>query len=301
MRYRINNEYINISNYSPFSHINEVSDKYKYQKFSLPIVNINNTIVPVHPDTFTDLRLNKEDILFYIDVYPTSSFRTVYYKDKNIFIKLPITRNITRGIRTLPNKELLRSRKAFEILKKIKIEHFNILEEIPVFNPDERFNYIIRRIPNKMIKPLFMIIRTKFLSNKKMIFLIKRMIDIWLQLAKKGVFLEFHTQNILVDDKLDIYYRDLSDVRSIRYDIKSSYDITESELMSLSFDKTFCEQNILHIFRYYDTLDFKEIKNYIRKRIEYYELKFPNYSLGFSKTKKERIPIRKPLSVFRKE
>ena len=70
--------------------------------------------------------------------------------------------------------------------------------------------------------------------------------------------------------------------------------------MTLSFDKTFCSQNLDHIFRYYSELDRLQIKDYIKKKINYYKLQFPNYSLGFSKTKKERIPIRKPLSFYRK-
>ena len=299
MKYRIKNEYINISNYSPFAHINEVSEKYKYKMFQLPIVIINNSIVPVHPDTFEDLKLNKKDILYYIDVYPTSSFRTVYYKDKNIFIKLPITRNITRGIRTLSNKELLRSKEAYNVLKNIRIKNFNILEEIPIFNEDERFNYIIRKIPKVGIKPLFTIIKSHSLTNNKMLALIRRMIDIWMQLAKKGVFLEFHTQNILVDKNLNIYYRDLSDVRSIKFNIKPSYDISENDLMCLSFDKTFCEQNLKHILRYYESLNIKDIKDYIKIEIERYHLKFPDYSLGFSLEKRERIPVKKDLSIFR--
>ena len=300
MKYKIKNEYINIENYSPFSHINEVSNEYKYNKFKLPIVNINNSIVPIHPDTFSDLNLNKDNILYYIDVYPTSSFRTVYYKEKNIFIKLPITRIITRGIRTLPNKELIRSAKAQEIIKNIKIKHFYVLEEIQVFNQDERFNYIIRKIPNKNITPLFTIIRKKSLTKEKMQILIKRIINIWLQLAKKHIFLEFHTQNILVDNSLNIYYRDLSDIRSIEYDIKPSYKINENDLMALSFDKTLCEQNIDHILRYYTELDKSYIKDYIKKQIKKYKLDFPNYSLGYSKVKKERIPIKKSLSYYRK-
>ena len=178
MKYKIKNEYINIENYSPFSHINEVSNEYKYNKFKLPIVNINNSIVPIHPDTFSDLNLNKDNILYYIDVYPTSSFRTVYYKEKNIFIKLPITRIITRGIRTLPNKELIRSAKAQEIIKNIKIKHFYVLEEIQVFNQDERFNYIIRKIPNKNITPLFTIIRKKSLTKEALISLKKDIIPL---------------------------------------------------------------------------------------------------------------------------
>ena len=300
MRYRIKNEYINIENYSPFSYVNEVSDEYKYTKFLLPIVIINNSVIPIHPDTFNDLKINRDKILYYIEVYPTSSFRTVYYKDKNIFLKLPITRNITRGIRTLPKKELLRANKANELLKNIKIDCFNFLEEIPIYNTDERFNYIIRKIPDKNITPLFTIIRKKSLSTSRMIVLIKRMINIWLSLAARHIFLEFHTQNILIDSSLNIYYRDLSDVRSIKYNIKPSYEITEIDLMTLSFDKTFCEQNISHILKYYSDIDLIKINKYINRRIAYYNLKFPNYSLGFSRTKKERIPIKKELTTYRK-
>lgn len=300
MKYKIKNEYINIDNYSPFCHINEVSDAYKYNKFLLPIVKVGDNVVPIHPDTFDDLKIAKENILYHIEVYPTASFRTVYYKDKNIFIKLPITRNITRGIRTLPNEELIRAKKALTVLKEIKIEHFYILEEIPVFNNDDRFNFIIRKLPNKKVVPLFTIIKRRSLSSKKMMFLIERMIDIWLSLATKGVFLEFHTQNILIDKHLNVYYRDLSDVRSIKFNIKPSYNIEEVDLMTLSFDKTFCEQNLSHIIRYYDKLDLTKIKKYIKTKIEYHGLKFPNYSLGFSQEKKERIPIRKKLSIYRK-
>ena len=139
---------------------------------------------------------------------------------------------------------------------------------------------IIRKIPNKNITPLFTIIRKKSLTKEKMQILIKRIINIWLQLAKKHIFLEFHTQNILVDNSLNIYYRDLSDIRSIEYDIKPSYKINENDLMALSFDKTLCEQNIDHILRYDTELDRAYIKDYIKKQIKKYKLDFPNYSLG---------------------
>ena len=68
MKYRIKNEYINIDNYSPFSSVNEISEEYKYTKFKLPIVNINNTIVPIHPDTMNDLNIDKSNIIYYIDI-----------------------------------------------------------------------------------------------------------------------------------------------------------------------------------------------------------------------------------------
>ena len=300
MKYNIKNEYININNYSPFSHVNEVSKKYQKSKFKLPIVNIDNSIIPIHPDTFNDLKLDPSNILFYIDVYPTSSYRTVYYKDKNIFLKLPILRNITRGIRNLPNKELERSKKAYQILKDIKIKHFNILEEIPIFNNNENYNYIIRKTPDKKITPLFTIIKQKKYSQKRINNLIKRMINIYLELASNHIFLEFHTQNILIDSKDNIYYRDLSDVRSIKYNIIPSYKATEKDLLTLSFDKTFCDQNLNHIFNYYKSLDKQEIIKYIKKKIKYYNLEFHNYSLGFSNANQKRIPIKKPLTEYRK-
>ena len=292
MKYNIKNEYINISNYSPFSHINEVSKKYQKNPFMLPIVNIDNSIVPIHPDTFNDLKISIKRVLFYIKVYPTASFRTVYYKDKNIFIKLPILRKITRGIRNLPNKELMRSEQAKKILSKINIKYFNYLDEIPIYNNDDNYNYIIRLIPNKKLTPLFTIIKQKRISKEKITLLIKRMIDIWLQLAKQKIYLEFHTQNILIDCKYNIYYRDLSDVRSLKYDIKPSYKTTDINLMTLSFDKTFCMQNLEHIFNSFSYLDKEYFIKYIKKRIEYYKLKFPNYSLIYNLKESKRIPVK---------
>ncbi len=300
MKYKIKNEYINIDNYSPFWKVNEVSKNYRKKPFLLPIVAINNKIIPMHPDTLNDLNLDVK-ILFYIKVYPTSSFRTVYYKNKNIFIKLPLTRKITRSTRLLSDNDLERSKKANDILKNIHIKGFNYLEEIPIFNDSNNLNYIIRLIPNKKLKPLFTIIKQHRYSKERMIKLIKRMIDIWLKLAKEKIFLEFHTQNILIDDNDFIYYRDLSDVRSIKYNILPSYKIREKDLMTLSFDKTFCTQNLDHILRYYKTIDKKDIIKYINKKIKEYKLEFPNYSLEFSKTSTERIPIKTKLIEYRKK
>ena len=299
MKYQIKNEYINIDNYSPFSHINEVSNEYRKEKFKLPIVNINNNIIPIHPDTFKDLKLDNNSILFYIDVYPTASFRTVYNKDKNIFIKLPLLREITRGIRNLPQKELDRSKSANNLLKELNIKHFNYLEEIPIYNENENYNYIIRKIPNQNITPLFTIIRKKSISQKRMYILIKRLINIWLEIATHGIFLEFHTQNILIDKDLNIYYRDLSDVRSYKYNLLPSHPTNEIDLMTLSFDKTFCEQNLEHIFRYYNELNKAMIIKYIKKRIKYYKLTFRDYSLTFPKNSKERIPIKIEKTIYR--
>lgn len=299
MKYNIENEYINIDNYSPFCNINDVSQKYQQNCFELPIVYLNNNLFPVHPDTFSDLKLDKKDVLYYIKVYPTASFRTVYYREKNIFIKLSLTRKITRGIRTLPNKELDRATLANELLKNVTIKHFNYLEEKTIYNSDERFNYIIRKIPNKKLVPLFTVIKTRNLSNEKMLKLIKRMINIWLYLATKGLYLEFHTQNILIDTNLNIYYRDLSDVRSPRNKLNSSYSISDKDLMALSFDKTFCSQNLSHILRYYTQLDKKCIIKYITKKIEEYKLVFPEYSLKFDEKRSERIPIKVSKTEFR--
>lgn len=292
MKYNIKNEYINIENYSPFSHINEVSTIYQKTPFMLPIVNINDSIVPIHPDTFNDLNIKKDNIIFYIKVYPTASYRTVYYKEKNIFIKLPLLRTITRGIRNLPNKELDRSKLATNLLSKINIKHFYYLKEIPIYNKDENYNYIIRLIPNKKLTPLFTIIKKHNKETKQMILIIKRMIDIWLELASKNIFLEFHTQNILIDSYNNIYYRDLSDIRSIKHNIKPSYTITDKDLMTLSFDKTFCTQNLKHILNYYKDINKEEIVKYIKKKINYYNLSFPNYSLMFDTNNPKRIPIK---------
>ena len=299
MKYQIKNEYINIDNYSPFSHINEVSKEYRKEKFKLPIININNSIIPIHPDTFKDLKLDNNNILFYIDVYPTASFRTVYNKEKNIFIKLPLLREITRGIRNLPKKELDRSKSANNLLKELNIKHFNYLDEIPIYNENENYNYIIRKIPSKNITPLFTIIRKKSLNQKRMYILIKRLINVWLEIATHGIFLEFHTQNILIDKDLNIYYRDLSDVRSYKYNLLPSYPTNEIDLMTLSFDKTFCEQNLEHIFRYYNELDKTIIIKYIKKRIKYYKLTFRDYSLTFPRNSKERIPIKIEKTIYR--
>ena len=299
MKYNIKNEYINIDNYSPFCNVNEVSQEYRNKMFKIPIVYLNNNIFPIHPDTFNDLKLDKKSILFYIKVYPTASYRTVYYKERNIFIKLSLTRKITRGVRTLPNKELDRASLANNLLKNIHIKHFNYLQEKVVYNKDEKFNYIMRTIPNKNLIPLFTIIKRKKLSKEKMIKLIKRMIDVWLCLASNGLYLEFHTQNILIDNNLNIYYRDLSDVRSPKNNLLPSYDINEQDLMTLSFDKTFCSQNLAHIFRYYNKINKKEICEYITERIKYYNLSFPNYSVMFDKKRSERIPIKVQKTEYR--
>ena len=292
MKYNINNEYINIDNYSPFSHVNEVSSIYRSDSFLLPIVNVNDSIVPVHPDTFSDLRLKEIQVLFYIKVYPTASYRTVYYKEKNIFIKLPLMRKITRGIRNLPRKELDRAKLANELLDNINIKYFDFLREIPIYNEDENYNYIIRRIPDKKLTPLFTLIKKQEISSKRMVLIIKRMIDIWLELASNNIYLEFHTQNILVDSDNNIYYRDLSDVRSIKYNIKPSYSITDNDLMTLSFDKTFCTQNLKHIFNYYKDIKKDEIVEYIKSKIKYYNLSFPDYSLMYDLHDSKRIPVK---------
>ena len=54
--YDVEKEYINITNYSPFCHINEVSEQYRDKPFMLPYYAFSSDDVrPVHPDTFTDL------------------------------------------------------------------------------------------------------------------------------------------------------------------------------------------------------------------------------------------------------
>lgn len=61
--YGIEKEYINITGYSPFCHINEVSEQYRYKPFMIPYYAFSsNDIRPVHPDTFTDLGLNPRQV-----------------------------------------------------------------------------------------------------------------------------------------------------------------------------------------------------------------------------------------------
>ncbi len=302
MKYNIHNEYINIDNYSPFWHVNEVSEEYQKTPFLLPIVNISEKSVPVHPDTFNDLLLNEKSIVRKVKVYPTSSYRTVYEENENVFIKLTLLRNITRGLRNLPNKELDRSIEAGKILEKIQIDRFYYLKEEPHYGEEEVFNYIVRKIEYPDMMPLFYVIKSRYFSKETIQELIKIITDILLQFISKGIYLEFHTQNILVDDLLNIYYRDLSDVRSTKNEtLFPSYyaSSTIGEVNSLCFDKTFCSQNLDHIFRYYTDITKAETKEYIRHLIQRYNIEFPNYSVAFPTDSTERKLVKIELNNYR--
>lgn len=303
-KYDIQKEYINIDNYSPFCHINEVSKKYQKEPFWLPIIQVGDKKVPIHPDTFYDLNLKSNIIVSKIKVYPTASYRTVYLPSHNLFIKLPLLRTITRGLRNLPNRQLDMSKEANYLLQNLNIKGFNYLEEKPIYGKEEIYNYIIRKIKYDDIMPLFYVIKTKYFDKDTMFRLIKNMIDIWFELVSNNLYLEFHTQNILVDNNLNIYYRDLSDIRSIGNKIlhPSYEDLTKSEINSLFFDKTFCSQNLDHIFHYYSEFDDSEKKsicNYIKQKINQYGIEFPNYSIIFPLDSQNRKPIKAEVIPYR--
>jgi len=306
MKYNVFNEYINIDNYSPFWLINEVSPKYRFDKFFMPIISVHGKEKPVHPDTFNDLGLEKSKIKREILVFPTSSFRTVYYPKKNVCYKVPLLRKITRGIRNLDNKSLKRSEKAMEILSLFTCKNFTFLKEICHYSDDPNFNYIEREMPKDEVFPLFYLIKSQDFNSQMMIVAIKNIIHSWMFFASHDIFLEYHTQNILIDNNSNIYYRDLSDVRSLNEEIlRPSYASKLNgvgEMLSIIFDRTVCSQNLEHIFRY-DTklgnLARKEIKDFIFREIKYFGLEFPNYSMDFPKNSPERIPEKIPLVWWR--
>ena len=287
-KYDYTKEYINIENYSPFSFINEVSAKYRFRPFKMPFVNVEGKEYPVHPDTFTDLSLNKKDVAREIKVFPTSSFRTVYFPDENICYKVPVLRKITRGIRNLSNKSLRRSEEAGKALKKTECDNFSFLEEECFYGPKEEFNYIKRRMPDVDIFPWFFVVKSQKFDKEFLMKAIENIIKTWMFFASNDIYLEYHTQNILVDEKADIYYRDLSDVRSTSVEIlKPSYLKTAKdgeEILSVVFDRTVCRQNLDHVFRY-DTILGNDLKGKIKDTIKYYigryDLKFPPYSMDF--------------------
>ncbi len=292
------NEYINISNYSPFSHINEVSPEYQKKSFMLPFIKIEDKILPVHPDTFDDLNLDVNDIAYEILVYPTSSYRTVYDPKNNICYKLALLKKITRSIRNLPSKELNRSLISMELLDKYNFKNFNYLKETCVFNENEIFNYIIREMPKVKTYPWFYVIASQNFSKDFQIKCITNIIKSWMFFASKGIYFESpHTQNYLVDLDANIYYRDLSDIRNLDYEIMTPSFYNDlsciGEMLSVFFDRAICKQNLEHLFRYcvdLDNEDFNYIRNLILSEIKLYNLKFPNYSMDYSKTKSGHIP-----------
>jgi hypothetical protein len=299
-KYDCKYEHINITNYSPLAHINNVSNCYKERCFLLPFVDINNKVIPIHPDTLDDFNISRERVLYYKLVYPTSSTRTVYVVEDNIFYKLPVFRQITRSIRDCKNKELKRSEIASLELNNYKYEGFYYLREECIYNEDERYNYIIREVPNKKTYPLFYLIVSNLFSKDKMLELIYKLVDIWCFYASKGIYFEsFHTQNILVSTNLDVYYRDLSDIRILKYDIMKPSYIDElkdiSELHSIFFDRSVISQNIEHFIKYREDItdnDINNIRDSIIKCISKYNLEFPDYSMNYDKSREGHHPIK---------
>lgn len=294
------NEYININNYSPFSYINDVSIEYQKKSFMLPFIKKNNKKVPVHPDTFEDLNLNRKDIIEEKLVYPTSSYRTVYDPTKNICYKLVLLRKITRSIRNLPKKELDRSMIASKLISKYKFESFNYIREFCFYNEDENFNYIIRKMPKVKTYPWFYVISSLKFDKDFQLKCITNIIKSWMFFASKGVYFESpHTQNYLVDKNANIYYRDLSDVRNLDYEIMipSFYKqlSCDGEMLSVFFDRAICNQNLDHLIKYCKDInedDVLNIKKLIISEIKKYNLPFPNYSMDYSKDKNAHIPMR---------
>jgi hypothetical protein len=133
-----------------------------------------------------------------------------------------------------------------------------------------------------------------------MIEIIEKLVDIWNYYASHGIYFEsFHTQNILVSEDLDIYYRDLSDVRILDYDIMTPSYMSElkdiSELHSIFFDRSVISQNIEHFITYRKDIndqDIHRIKNSIRSSISKYHISFPNYSMNYDKNREGHHPIK---------
>ena len=109
----------------------------------------------------------------------------------------------------------------------------------------------------------------------------------WMFFASKDILLEYHTQNILVDKNSNVCYRDLSDVRSNGESVlRPSFadNLSSGELLASVFDRTVCNQNLDHLFRYSKKLgnrDRKAIKELIESEIKHYNLPFPNHSIDF--------------------
>lgn len=300
-------EQVNIENYSPLSYINNISKEYQHNPFLLPFIKQNNQTIPIHPDTLDDLKISRKDVYKYELVYPTSSFRTVYSPKKNVFYKIPVLRQITRSIRDMKDKELKRSEIAGEELAKYSCPNFYYLKEKCFYNKEEIYNYIIRELPNKKIYPWFYCIASQRFSKEFQMRCITNMIEIWMFYASSGIYFESaHTQNFLVDEDANIYYRDLSDIRILEFDIMTPSYINEienkKELLSVFFDRSMCSQNIEHFIRYCCNIteeDINHIKQEIAKKIKKYNLTFPDYSMNYDKNREGHHPIKTPLVRLR--
>ena len=307
MPYNVFNEYVNIDKYSPYSFVNEMTERYKFKPFDMPFVSTDNGTVPMHPDTMDDLEISLKEVVYYRTVYPTSSFRTVYDPEWNVFYKLPFFRKITRSTREISLLDIKRSWAAKQLLSENMPNEFDFLREecYPAYRPNRpELNYIKRKLPEEKLYPWFYAIKSQCLPRQSMINICKNIINSWLYYAKQDIFLEFHTQNILFDMDENIWYRDLSDVRTMEGVCAPSYidKVSNPELVSLIFDRTVCFQNLDHVFRYDKQLGEdgrQEIKEFITESIEYYGIIFPQYSMDFPKIKTERVPIVVPLTKWR--
>jgi len=300
-------EQVNIKNYSPLSHINYISKAYQNDAFLLPFIEKDGKLVPVHPDTLDDLNISRKDVFRYEIVYPTSSFRTVYSEDKNICYKLPVLRQITRSVRNMSNKEMMRSEIASKELSKYVHPGFSYLEEECFYGKEEIFNYLIRYMPDKKIYPWFYCIASHQFTKEFQMKAIENMICIWMYYASKGIYFESaHTQNFLVDKDTNIYYRDLSDIRILDYEIMTPSYMgelkTKEEMLSIFFDRSLCSQNIEHFITYCENVtgeDIQYIKNVIQREIEKYNLEFPDYSMNYDKNRKGHHPVKTKLVRLR--
>lgn len=305
--YNPEDEQVNIDNYSPLSHINNVSKIYQHDAFLMPYIEVNGEIIPIHPDTLDDLNISRDKVIKYELVYPTSSFRTVYSLSENVCYKLPVLRQITRSIRSMPNKELKRSEIAQKELAKYSFPKFTYLAEKCVYGEQEIFNYIVREMPQRKVYPWFYCIASGNFSKDFMIECIENMISIWMYYANLGIYFESaHTQNFLVDDNRNIYYRDLSDIRILNYEIMTPSYIDEvenkGELHSVFFDRSMCKQNIEHFIRYCKDItdeDIEYIKSIIKREIEKYNIDFPDYSMNYDKNREGHHPIKTKLVRLR--
>ncbi|MDO8517455.1 MAG: hypothetical protein Q7S33_05015 [Nanoarchaeota archaeon] len=314
-KYDVQKEYINITNYSPFCHINEVSQEYREKPFELPFIFRFFEERPVHPDTFHDLKLNENEIIRKKLVFPTSSFRTMYEPEENICYKVPLLRKITRCVRDLQPIQMKRSERASVLLENNKFEGFQFVPEECHYADDPIFNFIIRKMPETEVFPWFYVISSQKFNSDFEINCMSQIIKSWMFLASKGIYLESpHTQNFLVDNNSTAYYRDLSDIRVFK--AKSHEDeillpvyygrvqTTIGEDLAVIFDRCICNQNLDHLFRYGTKLGEREKKNLkelIESEIKKYGLPFPEYSMDFSKDiPSPKTPEKRELVYWRK-
>lgn len=307
-KFDVETEHINIEAYSPLWYVNDVSKEYQKGYYLLPFIDDKGKKVPIHPDTLNDLNIPRSKIIDEKLVYPTSSTRTVYDPVENVCYKLPVLRKITRSVRTLSKKELLRSEIGSAYLNRYSYPNFEVLQEECFHNDQEILNYIKRTMPNKITYPWFYLIVSNKFSKSFMLEAIKNIIDIWMYYASHGIYFEsFHTQNIMVDEDGKIYYRDLSDVRILEEELMRPSYMGElkniAEFHSIAFDRSVIMQNIEHFLRYRKDIndnDIYFIKLEINKKINEYQLEFPNYSMNYDTKVKGHHPIPCELVRLRK-